>query len=472
MLKFYDPALADTPLEMHKVKIVQALRYPELSERRAALIEAGANSYKMKNEHIFLDMLTDSGVNAMSDEQNAAMLRADESYSGSRTYFRLQAKCRELFGFDELIPVHQGRAAEHVLSRVLVRPGDIVPMNYMFGTTKNHIEKQGGEIRIFALDEAFNTKSLCPFKGDIDIAALQAHFQSGAKTAFVRMEAGTNLIGGQPFSLENARAATALCRSFGALAVLDASLLADELHFLKVRQKECASMTVRAITRELCDMFDIMYFSARKLGCVRGGGILARDAALAHSFRDVVAQYEGFPTYGGMSVREMEALTVGLDETMDEGMICQGPIFIDFLCQELKKRGVPVVEPSGGLGAHIDARRFLPHVNIEEYPAAALTAAIYLAGGIRGMESGTLSERRDYSDASRVSPLELVRLAMPRRVFTMSQALFVADRVAHLYRHRGRIGGMRLRNVEKPTCFFSDELEDIGGWYDRLMEIL
>jgi tyrosine phenol-lyase len=293
-------------------------------------------------------MLTDSGTNAMSDRQLGAMMVADDSYAGSATYQRLEAKVREIFGHEYFLPAHQGRAAENIISQTLVEPGQLVPMNYHFTTTKAHITLNGGTVEEIYGDVALETTSEHPFKGDLDTAKLEAMIaKHGAdKIAFVRLEAGTNLIGGQPISLANMHAVRKVCDRHGLILVFDASLLADNLWFIKTREAAYRNASIRDITLEISSLFDIVYFSARKIGCARGGGITTKSKDLYERMRGLVPLYEGFLTYGGMSVREMEALTVGLDETMDEDMINQGPIFIEYMVRELDARGVPVVTSS------------------------------------------------------------------------------------------------------------------------------
>lgn len=459
------------PLEMHKVRIVQKLSLVPIERRFAAIQEAGNNTFLLKNSDIFIDMLTDSGVNAMSDRQLAAMMVADDSYAGSETFTRLEKKIQEVFGKEFFLPTHQGRACENILGQVFVQPGDIVPMNYHFTTTKAHIVLNGGSVEEIPIDEALNINSDHPFKGNMDIDKLQATIEkNGAeKIAFVRLEAGTNLIGGQPFSLANMQEVRNVCDQFGLLLVLDASLLADNLYFIKAREEQCSQMSIREITRAMADLTDIIYFSARKLGCARGGGICTSNKEIYLKIRELIPLFEGFLTYGGMSIREMEALTVGLDETMDEEMINQGPQFIAYMVEELQKRGVPVVTPPGGLGCHLNAMEFLAHVPQNQYPAGALAAALYIAGGVRGMERGTLSEQRDEHGIEPMANMELLRLAMPRRVFTLSQVKYVVDRISWLYANRELIGGLTFVEEPKNLRFFFGRLATLSDWPSKLV---
>ena len=459
------------PLEMHKVRIVQKLNLPPVEYRHQAMTEAGNNTFLLQNKDVFLDMLTDSGVNAMSDRQQAAMLIADDSYAGSATYTRLDEKLREIFGFDFFLPTHQGRAAENILAQVLVTPGSVVPMNYHFTTTKAHIVLNGGSVEELICDAGLEITSDQPFKGNMDIAKLEARIGEHGrdKIAFVRMETGTNLIGGQPHSLENLAAIRRVCDEHGLLLVMDASLLADNLYFIKTREAACKDMSIREITRKIADLCDIMYFSARKLGCARGGGICIRTDELYRKMRGLVPLYEGFLTYGGMSVREIEAITVGLEETMDEDMVSQGPQFIAYMVDELVKRGVPVVTPAGGLGCHVDAMRFLDHVPQTEYPAGALGTALYIAGGVRGMERGTLSEQRDADGSETLANMELLRLALPRRVFTLSQVKYAIDRISWLYENRELVGGLVFTEEPEILRFFYGRLKPVSDWQEKLV---
>lgn len=458
------------PLEMHKVRIVQKLNLVPIDRRLEAITEAGNNTFLLKNRDVFMDMLTDSGVNAMSDQQLAAMMVADDSYAGSETFSKLENKNRELFGKKFFLPAHQGRACENILSQVLVKPGTIVPMNYHFTTTKAHIVMNGGRVEEIVIDEGLNINSDYPFKGNTDIDKLKALIaeHGPAKIAFLRLEAGTNLIGGQPFSLANMREVSNICRQNGITVVLDASLLADNLYFVKVREAQCKNMSIREITREIADLSDIMYYSARKLGCARGGGICTDDEQLFLKMRELLPLYEGFLTYGGMSVREMEAMVVGLEETMDENMVNQGPQFIEYMVEELKKKGVPVVTPGGGLGCHLDAMAFLSHVPQSQYPAGALGSALYIVSGVRGMERGTLSEQRDENGIEPLSNMELLRLAMPRRVFTLSQVKYAIDRIGWLYENRELVGGLNFVEEPKVLRFFFGRLKPVSDWQNQL----
>lgn len=469
MIKFH--TMKQLPLEMHKVRIVQKLQLIPIEERLQAITNAGNNTFLLRNEDVFLDMLTDSGVNAMSDKQQASMLIADDAYAGSATFYRLEQKVKDVLGLPLFLPAHQGRACESILSILFVKPDSIIPMNYHFTTTKSHITINGGEVLELIIEEGLKIDGNHPFKGNIDLVKLREFFQdNAAKVPFVRMEAGTNLIGGQPFSLQNCQELRALCNEFGVKMVLDASLLMDNLYFNKIRESQCKDMSIQEITHKMCQLFDIVYFSARKLGFGRGGGMCFKDIDDYHKVRDLIPLYEGFLTYGGMSVREMEAITVGLDETMDFDVIAQAPQFIAFMVEELQKFGVPVVTPAGGLGCHLDAQGFLPHLSSQDYPAGALASALYLISGIRGMERGTLSEQRQQDGQETFANMELLRLALPRRVFTMSQIKYAVDRIVWLYENRKLVGGLKFIEEPKILRFFFGKLAPSNDWQENLVK--
>ena len=468
-IKFYDHE--PIPMEMHKVKIVQQLNLLPADERLEKMRKAWFNTFKLHNVDIFMDMLTDSGVNAMSDKMLAGMMMPDDAYAGSESFYRMRAKLRQIFGMKYCLPAHQGRACENILADRFVKPGSCVIMNYHFTTAKAHITRLGGHVEELVRDEGLIPKSDLPFKGDIDLEKLEECIErEGAdNVAFMRLEAGTNLIGGQPVSVDNFKDACAIARKHGILTVLDASLLQDNLYFIKVRDESRKDMSVRDITREIADQFDIIYFSARKFGFARGGAIMIRDKALFHSMEDLITMYEGFLTYGGMSVREMEAMTVGFDESMEMDVISQGPLFIQHCVDKLDEYGVPVITPGGGLGAHLDAMQFVDHIPQDQYPAGALTCALYLCGGIRGMERGTLSEERNPDGSERFASMELVRLALPRRVVTLSQVEYVIDRVKWVYDHRDMIGGLRFVHEPATLRFFTGKLEPVSDWPEKLI---
>jgi tryptophanase len=459
------------PLEMHKVRVVQKLTLLPVEERLKSIEGAGFNTFLLQNKDVFLDMLTDSGTNAMSDQQIASMMVADDAYAGSASFTRLQEAITEVFNKKYFLPVHQGRAAEHIISQVYVRKDNIVPMNFHFTTTKAHIELAGGKVNELFTDEALKIKSSVPFKGNLDIAKLKNLIAKigKEKIPYIRMEAGTNLIGGQPFSVQNMRDVRKVAQEFGIPIVLDVSLIGENIYFVKLREEEFKNKSVKEIMYALCDLADIIYFSSRKVSCTRGGGIAMNSYDHYLAMRDMVPLFEGFLTYGGMSVREIEAMAVGLRETLDLDVISHSPQFIKYLVDRLDAKGVPVVTPAGGLGCHLDAKGFLPHVSQLEYPAGALASALFIISGIRGMERGTISMDRDAQGNDVPSELELLRLALPRRVFTLSQIKFVEDRVTWLYQNRNIIGGLKFVEEPKVLRFFVGRLAPTTDWTKKLV---
>lgn len=461
----------DLPLELHKVRVVQKLYLKPIEERLKAIEGAGFNSFLLSTNDTFLDMLTDSGCNAMSDRQTAAMMMADDAYAGSQSYDRMEERVKDLFQKSFILPVHQGRAAENIVSKAFVREGHHIPMNYHFTTTKAHIELNGGTLHEIYTEEALKLKSSHPFKGNMDIGKLKALIaEVGAKAIpFIRLEASTNLIGGQPYSMENMRQVRKVADEAGLMIVMDASLIGENAWFIKQREEGYAEKSMKEIIGEMSALSDLVYFSARKLSSSRGGIICTSRQDLYDQMRDLVPLYEGFLTYGGMSVREIEAMAVGLEETLDNQMICQSPAFIDYFVRKVDGLGIPVVTPGGALGAHIDAGSFLSHIPQTQYPAGALVAAYYLISGNRGMERGTISSVRLEDGTDLLADVELMRLAFPRRVFTLSQVEYAIDRLYWLYQNRELVGGLDWEEEPKVLRFFVGRLKAIGDWPQKLM---
>jgi len=461
-----------TIIEPFKIKSVEPIRFTTREEREVLLKEAGYNPFLLPADDVLIDLLTDSGTSAMSAKQWAGIMEGDESYAGSKSFYRFEAVIKSITNLKYIIPTHQGRAAENLLGRYFIKPGDVIPMNYHFTTTKAHMEMNGGKIFEIYTDEALKIKSSHPFKGNIDLVKLKKLIADyGAEhVPFIRMEASTNLIGGQPFSIQNMRDVKAIADQYNIIIVLDASLIGENAYFVKMREPGFSNTPVKDILREMCGLADIVYFSSRKVSSTRGGGICTNNKDLYMKMRDLVPLFEGFLTYGGMSVREIEAMAVGLYETCDDTVISQSPSFIAYAVEELDKMGIPVVTPPGALGCHIDAMNFLSHVPQSEYPAGALAAALFIASGCRGMERGTISSVRDENGIDVLADVELLRLAFPRRVFTLSQTMFLIDRVNWLYQNRSLIGGLRF--VEEPPVlrFFLGRLEPVGDWPVKLIK--
>ena len=462
----------EIPIEMHKVRIVQRVRLAPVRDRLRAIEAAGYNTFLLRTRDIFLDMLTDSGTNAMTDNQQAAMLQSDDAYAGSESFYRLEDAVREIFGYEYVLPAHQGRAAEHLLAKTFVKPGHIVPMNYHFTTTKAHFDLAGGKVLELYTPEALNTQSSCPFKGNMDLGRLRDAIEKAGpqNVSFVRMEATTNLIGGQPFSLQNLRQVKAMIEPLGIFLVVDGSLISENAYFIRQREAGYHDKSIKEIIREIMQVADLCYLSGRKSCSVRGGMIATNRKDLFDAIRPWLPVYEGFFTYGGMSSKEIEAMAVGIREMTELEVAGSSADAIQFFIRLLEEKGVPVVTPAGGLAAHLDAMRFIDHVPQSEYPAGALAAAVYLASGIRGMERGSVSMDRDEHGNDVPSDMELLRLAVPRRVYTMSHYYYATDRLEWLYGHRKMIGGLEF--VEEPPVlrFFAGRMRTKGDWGTQLAE--
>ncbi|ABC76837.1 tryptophanase [Syntrophus aciditrophicus] len=460
------------PVEMHKIKIVQQTRLPSADERLRAMEEAGYNTFLLRTRDVFLDMLTDSGTNAMSDNQLGAMMVADDAYAGSESFYKLQDAVNEVFGLPYLLPAHQGRAAEHLLAKVLVKPGDVVPMNYHFTTTKAHFTLAGGTVLEIFTDEALNTDSKEFFKGNIDTDKFLDVIKTygSERISFVRMEATTNLLGGQPFSMANYKKVKEIAAANNIKLVLDASLISEQAYFIKQREDGYKDRSIAEIIWELADIADIVYLSGRKSCAVRGGFIATKRKDIFDTILPWLPVYEGFATYGGMSTKEIEAMAVGIREMTQYSVASSSADMIQYFAEQLKTRGIPVVTPPGGLACHIDARRFLPDIPPSKYIAASLTSAVYLISGARGMERGTMSEQRDPDGNEVFSDLELLRLAVPRRTYTLAQIDYVVDRVAWLANHRDLIKGLIFYEEPPILRFFFGKMRAIDNWGAKLVE--
>jgi len=459
------------PVELHKVRIVQKLFLRPIDDRLKAIYKGGFNTFLLNTKDVFLDMLTDSGTNAMSDNQLSSMMQADDAYAGSQSFYRMEKAIQDVFGKEFVLPVHQGRAAENIISKTFIKEGDVIPMNYHFTTTKAHMEMNGGKIFEIYTDEALKIKSSFPFKGNLDIFKLKSLIKKyGAEhIPFIRLEASTNLIGGQPFSIENMREVRKVADEHGIIILLDASLIGENAYLISQREEEFKNTSIADILLTMCGLCDLIYFSSRKVSSTRGGGICTNSRELYLKMRDLVPLFEGFLTYGGMSVREIEAMAVGLYETTDETVISQSPSFIKYIVDDLDRNGIPVITPAGGLGCHIDAMGFLPHVPQKEYPAGALAAALYIISGCRGMERGTISSVRDENGDDILADMELLRLAFPRRVFTLSQTMFLIDRIKWLYQNRDLVGGLEFTEEPAVLRFFMGRLQPVSNWTEKLV---
>jgi tryptophanase len=462
----------EIPIEMHKARMVQKIQLVSVDERLRAIEEAGYNTFLLKTKDIFLDMLTDSGVNAMSDNQFAGMMKTDDAYAGSMTFYEFAKAVEDVLGYKHVMNVHQGRAAEHLLAKVFAKPGGVIPTNYHFTTTKAHIELQGMQVLEIYYDEALKTESANQFKGNMDPQKLKNVIKKYGKDkiGFVRMEATTNLIGGQPFSMKNLNEIKQICTENGLLLVIDGSLISENAYFIRQREKGYEKKTVAEIVKEMCSKADIYYMSGRKNTCVRGGCIATNNLKLFELIQPWLPVYEGFFTYGGMSMREIGAMSVGMREMVDPDVAGCSVEQIKYFVNKLVKAGIPVVTPPGGLACHLDALRFLPSIPQSQYPAGALAAALYIASGIRSMERGTISMDRDKEGKEVLADIELTRIALPRRVYTVSHIEYAIDRIRWLYKHRDLVKGLRFVSEPPVLRFFLGKLKALDDWGLELKE--
>ena len=460
----------EMPIEMYKVRIVQKTTLPPIGQRFAAVEEAGYNTFLLWTKDIFIDMLTDSGTNAMSDNQLAAMMVSDDAYAGGESYRKLGSAVKDVLGFDYYVPAHQGRAAEHLLAKIFCRPGTVVPMNYHFTTTKAHFEMGGARVLEIFYDDAMQTTSDNPFKGNIDLEKLKDVIAKyGAENVpFVRMEATTNLIGGQPFSMANLRGVHKLAAQHKIPVVIDCSLISENAYFIKCREEGYQDAAIEDIVKEMMSLCDLVYLSGRKSTCVRGGLLATNNAEYFNQLKAWLPVYEGFITYGGMSSKEIEAMAVGLREMVDLDVASSSADLIKDFVDKMVARGLPAVTPPGGLAGHVDAIKFLPHVPQSQYPAGALAAALYLVSGVRSMERGTISMDRDEHGNDVLSDLELCRMAVPRRVYTVSHIDYVVDRLAWLHDHRELVGGLEFFEEPPVLRFFTGRLRALDNWGAKL----
>lgn len=456
----------DSWAEPWKIKMVEPIRMTTREEREAAIRQAGYNTFLLRSEDVYIDLLTDSGTSAMSDNQWAGIMLGDEAYAGSKSFYHLVDAVHTVYGYEEVVPTHQGRGAEHILSQILIKPGDVVPGNMYFTTTRFHQEHAGGRFVDVIVDEAHEPGSLHPFKGNIDLAKLAAVVDEfGAeKVPYVSFETNVNMAGGQPASLANLRAVYEYCSTRGILVMLDATRALENAYFIQQREHGYANTPVADILREICSYADGATISSKKDNLVNIGGLLLlRDDELARTARAMLVAFEGLHTYGGMSGRDMEALARGIEEmaaTDDHVRSRVGQV--EYLGDGLMKRGIPIVRPVGGHAVFLDARAMLDHLPQDHFPAAALAAAIYLDAGVRGMERGIVSAGRDRETGENHHPkLELTRLAIPRRVYTQSHMDVTIESIARVSERRESIAGLRFTYEPDELRFFQARFEPV-----------
>jgi tyrosine phenol-lyase len=444
--------------EPWKIKMVEPLRMISREDRERAAAEAGYNTFLMRSEDVYIDLLTDSGTNAMSDRQWAGMMLGDEAYAGSVNFYHLEDAVRSHYGYRHLVPTHQGRGAEHLISQVAIRPGQFVPGNMYFTTTRQHQELAGGVFVDVIVDAAHDPSAILPFKGDMDLAKLEGLIErvGAGQIAYVSLAATVNMAGGQPVSMANVRAVRELCDRHGIRLFLDATRLVENAFFIQEREEGYAGKTIKEIVLEFCSHSDGAWVSAKKDNLVNIGGWLAvNDDELFEELRNLVIVYEGLHTYGGLAGRDMEAMAIGIEESMRDDEIRARIGQVRYLGELLTDWDIPIVQPVGGHAVFLDAKRFYPQILQDEFPAQTLAAELYLDSGIRSMERGIVSAGRDPKTGEHHRPkLELTRLTIPRRVYTQAHMDVVAEAVKGVHDRREQTRGLRMVFEPKFLRFF------------------
>jgi len=451
--------------EPYKIKMVELLRMTTREERLAAIREAGYNTFLTRSRDVYIDLLTDSGTSAMSDRQWAGMMLGDEAYSGSENFYHLESVVHEYYGYKHMVPTHQGRGAENLMSKILIKEGDYVPGNMYFTTTRLHQELAGGTFVDVIVDEAHDPASTFPFKGNVDLDKLAALVdECGADhVPYISLEGNVNMAGGQPFSMANLRELRAYCDKHDIPIMLDATRTIENAWFIREREDGYAGKSVRDILREICDMTDGCTMSAKKDALVNIGGFFAcNDDEVFRKATNLAVVYEGLHTYGGLAGRDMEAMAQGIREAVTEEHMAARIGQVRYLGRKLDAAGIPIVKPIGSHAIFIDARRFLPHIDQEEYPAQALAAELFIESGVRAMERGNVSAGRDPATGkNRLPKLELVRLTIPRRVYTQAHMDVVAESVIDLYQRRDEIRGLKMVYEPEYLRFFQARFEPL-----------
>lgn len=450
------------PFEPFKCKVVEPIPITTGEHRAEALRRAGYNLFHLRSADVSIDLLTDSGTGAMSQEQWGALLRGDEAYAGAESFYRFEKVVRLLTGYPEVIPTHQGRAAEHLLFRLLGGRGKIVLSNTLFDTTRAHVQASGATGVDLLCPEGFDLRSSHPFKGNLDLSRLQSTLQTVGpqRVGAVVVTVTNNSAAGQPVSMTNLRATSAFCREWQVPFFIDACRFAENAYFIQQREERYSRMSPRDIGREMFSLADGCTMSAKKDGLANIGGFLAlRDRQLASKAKELLVLYEGFHTYGGLAGRDLEAIAVGLEEALQETYLSDRIASVAFLGEELKRRGVPVVLPFGGHAVYMDATAFLDHLRPEAYPGQALACALYLDGGIRACEIGSVM----FGIEGRSLPVDLVRLAVPRRVYSRHQLAYVADVAGRLLERRKTLSGVEMIHRPDVLPHFGARFRPLAG---------
>lgn len=449
--------------EPWKVKMVEHTRWTTREHRERCIREAGYNTFLLRSEDVFIDLLTDSGTNAMSDVQWAGIMLGDEAYAGSRNFYHLEEMVRRHYGYRYMVPTHQGRGAEHLVARIYIEPGDFIPGNMYFTTTRAHQELAGGTFVDVIIDEAHDPANHDPFKGNVDLGKLEALIQKvGAeRIPYVSLAATVNMAGGQPVSMRNARDLKGLCDFHGIPVLLDATRAIENAYFIQQREEGYGKKSVAEILLEFCSHTDGCWMSAKKDTLVNIGGWLAlNDEEKFEAARNLVVVFEGLHTYGGLAGRDMEAMARGIEESVQDDHIRARVGQVEYLGNMLKDWGVPIVLPIGGHAVFLDARRFYPHIPQDKFPAQALAADIYVEAGVRTMERGIVSAGRDPGTGEHRAPrLELVRVTIPRRVYTQAHMDVTAEAIEEVWWHREKATGLKIVHEPKYLRFFQARFE-------------
>ena len=450
--------------EPYKIKMVELLKMTTPAQRKKAMKEAGYNTFLLRSEDVYIDLLTDSGTSAMSDRQWAGMMLGDEAYAGSRNFYHLEEVVRDVYGYKYLIPTHQGRGAENILSKILIKKGDIIPGNMYFTTTRLHQELAGGKFEDVIIDEAHDPENEFPFKGNIDLDKLEKLIKKhGAKKIpYVSMATSVNMAGGQPISMNNLKELRALTKKHGILVIHDMTRVAENAYFIQQKEKGYAGKSIKAIVKEICSLTDGATMSAKKDALVNIGGFLAvNDWNIYEEARNMVVVYEGLHTYGGLAGRDMEAMAIGIGESVCDDHIHARIGQVIYLGEKMLEYNVPIVKPIGGHGIFVDAKKFLPHIPQENYPAQTLAAEMYLDSGVRTMERGVVSAGRKANGENYFPKLELVRFTIPRRVYTQAHMDVIAESAARVYERRKSIKGLQMIYEPKYLRFFQAKFEKL-----------
>lgn len=443
--------------EPYKIKMVELLKMNTPEQRLKCIELAGYNTFLLKSEDVYIDLLTDSGTNAMSDRQWAGLMMGDEAYAGSINYYHLEKAVKKYYGYKYLVPTHQGRGAENILSKCLINPGDIIPGNMYFTTTRLHQELAGGVFHDIIIDEAHDAANLHPFKGNVDLSKVEKLIkQYGAeKIPYICIATTVNMAGGQPISIENLTALRKLTQKQGIKIILDMTRVAENAYFIQLREKGYANKSIASIVKEICALTDGATMSAKKDALVNIGGFLAlNDKEVFEEARNLVVIYEGLHTYGGLAGRDLEAMAIGIEESLSNDHIAARVGQVLYLGDKLKAAGIPIVLPVGGHGVFIDAKKFLSQLKQDQFPAQALSAAIYLDSGVRTMERGIVSAGRNDKGQNYHPKLELVRVTIPRRVYTQAHMDVVAESIQQVYANRKKIKGLEMIYEPKYLRFF------------------